>query len=104
MTKLEQWGTEQEICQLDNAYKKRTALQQEIIRRNKKINQQARRLRLQPILQAWRQAERYTKENAKEIQYPRKPIIDMTNTRNRSKKREPEEQNIRAETDTEEES
>ena len=36
ITKLEQWGAEQEIYQLDNAYKKRTELQQEIPRRNKK--------------------------------------------------------------------
>ena len=30
-------GTEQDIRQLDNAYKKRTELQQEISRRNKKL-------------------------------------------------------------------
>ena len=37
VTKLEQCGTEQEIQQLDNAYKKRTELQQEISRRSKKL-------------------------------------------------------------------
>ena len=35
--KLDQLGTEQEIQRLDNAYKKRTELQQEISRRNKKL-------------------------------------------------------------------
>ena len=53
VTNLEQWGTdstEQEICQLDNAYKKRTELQQEILRL-RKINQSASKmLRIQPII------------------------------------------------------
>ena len=35
VTKLEQWGTEQEIRQLGNAYKRRTEPKQEISRRNK---------------------------------------------------------------------
>ena len=36
VTKLAQWGTEQEIRQLDNAYKRRTERQQEIPRPDKK--------------------------------------------------------------------
>ena len=37
VTRQEQCGTEPEIRQLDNAYKKRTELQQEIFRSNKKL-------------------------------------------------------------------
>ena len=41
VTKLEQWETEQEICQLDNAYKKRTENQKESpMRREKLISKQ----------------------------------------------------------------
>ena len=92
VTKPDPWGTDQEMRQLDNAYKRRTELQQEISRRNK-INQEARCLRLQPILQAWRQAERYTKEPIDEIQYARKPIIDITLARNNDRKKEPQQEN-----------
>ena len=40
VTKLEKWGTKQAICQLDNDYKKRAELQEEISRRNKKLRRQ----------------------------------------------------------------
>jgi len=36
VTKPDPWGTDQEMRQLDNAYKRRTELQQEISRHNKK--------------------------------------------------------------------
>ena len=57
VTKLEQWGADQEIRQLDNAYKKELNCSKKSPDATK-IKQKARRLRLQPILQAWRQATR----------------------------------------------
>ena len=100
VTKLEQCGAEQEIRQLGNAYERRTELQQEISRRSKKTNHQARCIRLRPILQSWRQAARYTKEHIGEIQYSRKPIIDITQARNNNRKKNPNKRTMRAKSDT----
>ena len=78
VTKLEKCGTEQEIRQLDHAYKKRADLQQETPRRNQKLRRQGKCIRLLQILHAWRQAARYTKKHAPEIQYAKRHIIDIT--------------------------
>ena len=55
------------------------------------------------MLQAWRQAARYTKEHIKDIQYARNPVIDITQettTGKRTPTREQFEQNQTQKEDT----
>ena len=70
-------GTKQEICQLDNAYKKRAELRREISRRIQMLRRQGKCIRPQQTLQAWKQEAQYAKKHAAEIQYARRPIIDI---------------------------
>ena len=103
VTKRDQWGLNKKYANLAMPTKKNFNATRN--HRTQQADKSASdRLRLQPILQAWRQAARYTKEHAKEIQYAHKPIIDMANTRNRSNQGGPEKKTIRAKTDTAEES
>ena len=59
---------------------KRTEREQEILTRNQKLHRQEKCIRLQQILQAWRQSAHYTEKHAAEIQYARRPNIDIINT------------------------
>ena len=77
VTKLEDWEKEQEICHLDHASKKRTEPQQECGRRIQKLRRQKRCIHLQKIVQAWRRASEYTRNNARKIKYARRPMIDL---------------------------
>ena len=74
---LEEWGTHKEIDELDYAHKKRSALQQEIARREQATRRQRRHQQQLEIILEWRGAERYLKENQKEIQYAARRIIDL---------------------------
>ena len=58
-------------------------LQQEISRRNQKLRRQGKFTRLQQILQAWQRAAQYTNKHAAEIQYARRPVIDITKDQTR---------------------
>ena len=75
--KLEECGTHKEIDDIDYAHKKRSALHQEIARRGQEMRRQRRHQMQVEITPAWRDAERYLKENQKEIQYAARQIIDL---------------------------
>ena len=76
--KLEEWGTDKEIEDLDYAHKKRSALPQEIARRAQTMRRQQRHQQQLEIILAWRDAERYLKNNnKKDIQYAQRKIIDL---------------------------
>ena len=53
VARLEEWGAEQEIQQLDISYRKRDALQQEISRQNRKIQKHTANSQKLPPIQAW---------------------------------------------------
>ena len=75
--KLEEWGANKEIEDLDYAHKKRSTLQQEIARREQKMRRHHRHQQQLAIILAWRDAARYLRENKEEIRYARHQIIDM---------------------------
>ena len=75
--KLEEWGTNKEIEDLGYAHKKRSALQQEIARREQTMRRQQRHQQQLEIILAWRDAARYLKNNKKDIQYAQRQIIDI---------------------------
>ena len=86
VTRLEEWGTQQEIIQLCRAYRKRSTLQQELDRRSRKLRCQRRHIQTQQILQAWKHASRYTKKNKHHTIYARSPIIDITGRQSRKRR------------------
>ena len=74
--KLEEWGTNKEIEDLEYAHKKRSTIQQEIERRRQEMRRQRRHHRQLEIILSWKDAARYLREK-KEIYYARHQIIDL---------------------------
>ena len=75
--KLEEWGTNEEIEDLDYAHKKRSALQQEIARKEQTTRRQHRHQQQLEIILEWRDEESRLKENQRGIQFSSHRIIDM---------------------------
>ena len=72
--KLEEWGTNKEIEDLEYAHK-RSTLQQEIERREQEMGRRRRYHQQLAIILAWKDAARYLREDRDEIRYARHRII-----------------------------
>ena len=57
--KLEEWGTNKEIEDLEYAHKKRSTIQQEIERRAQEMRRHRRHRRQLEIIPSWKDAARY---------------------------------------------
>ena len=83
---MEKWGTDKEKEEIDQAYKKRNALQKTIDKGERELVKQQNRNRRE-ILMAWEEAADYIKNNKDKIKYSKTPIIDLDSRKEKEKYR-----------------
>ena len=83
---MEKWGTGKEKEEINQAYKKRNALQKEIDKGERELIKQQNKNQRE-ILTAWKEAADYTKNNRDRIKYSKTPIIDLDSKKEKEKYR-----------------